>query len=139
MAKETLESFNALILGQSPFIEVADGWNGNVVTLFALLASDQVCGVDLPLCNLWLPVAASHLLVEARLIVNIILPSQARPVSLNLLTLGKSFRPLRVGFKAGLIDVGGNITSNARVDVLEPRTALSKYSEMAEKITEDRK
>lgn len=90
--------------------------------------------MDLPLCNVWLPIAASYLLVEARLLVNIILSSQARPVSLDLLALGESFRPLRVGLKAGLIDVGRDVTSNARVDVLEPRTTLSRYSAMAEEI-----
>lgn len=95
--------------------------------------------MNLPLRNVWLPIAACYLLVEARLLVDIILSSQARPVSLDLLALGESFRPLRVGLKAGLIDVGRDITSNARVDVLEPRTALSKYSEMTEKIKRDLK
>ena len=124
MSKQALVLVYALILWQSPIIEVADRGNNKIISFLAFATCRQVLDVDLPFTSLRSPVTACHLLVEASLVVYVVLFGQPGPVSLDFLTLGKRFAPLGVRIETRLVDMRGDIASYTRIDILEPGPTL---------------
>nr|GFD59432.1 hypothetical protein [Tanacetum cinerariifolium] len=66
-------------------------------------------------------VRSSHLRPESDDIVHVVLPSNGLPVGKNLLSLCILLGPLRVGGERTLVDMGGNVASDTRIDVFKPR------------------
>ena len=56
-------------------------------------------------------------MTKSDVLVNVVLARNALPVISDLGTLGKLLRPLRVGRKCCLVDVGGDVTAYSRIDI----------------------
>lgn len=87
---------------------------------YSLVWVPQIPQRELPFGFLRQPFGFFHLLPKSQVLVHVVLPRQALPVLPDLMALREFLRPLRVGRKAGLVDMGGNVASHAGIRVFVP-------------------
>lgn len=113
----TFKGLYARIVWKLPLVEVTKSRNCEVVVFISLLKSLGVCDPDVPLRSGLVPGGSHNLRHETGLGVDVMFPSQALPVCQDLTTLGKHFRPLRVGVESALIHMRRDVTSHTGIVV----------------------
>lgn len=88
--------------------------------VYLIVLISEIADSELPFGFFRNPFHLFNFLPESKVSVNIILIRYILPISPNFGALGKLFGPLGVWRKSGLIRVGGNVTSNAGICILEP-------------------
>lgn len=89
------------------------------------IARVEIFSRELPLRAPGDPVRALDLGLEARELVQAVLARNALPVVANLGARRKLVRPVLLGLQRALVDDRRHVAAHARVDVFEPRAALT--------------
>lgn len=119
-----LEVFDSSIFGQLPLIKMAVRGDDEVKLRGFNCRLNNVQDVQDPFGFVRIPLRRLDFRFEATFRIDVILPGQRLPILFDLVALGVLFGPVDLGRVRRLIAMRGNVTSDTRINVLDPSTSL---------------